>query len=159
MSGIGKWAVPAVIVAAVVAAAVVGGMFMRASSPEWYEGLRKPSWQPPGWLFGPAWTILYASMVVAACLVWFRARPGQAAAPLAAFAVQLALNAAWTGVFFYLQRPGWALAEIVAMWVAIVVTIVLFWRVRALAGAILLPYLAWVTFAASLNAALWRMNP
>lgn len=135
---------------------------------EWYAGLEKPPWNPPAWVFGPVWTVLYAMMAVAGWLVWRSPEPPAGArggwpagrrAALGAFAVQLALNGAWSWLFFGLHRPALAFAEIVALWLAILVTTILFWRVRATAGALLLPYLAWVTFAAALNLELWRLNP
>ncbi|MBP6633127.1 MAG: tryptophan-rich sensory protein [Kofleriaceae bacterium] len=124
----------------------------------WYAGLAKPSFTPPGWLFGPAWTVLYVLMAVGAWMVWRQAGPGRRARPLALYGVQLALNAAWTPVVFGAHQLGWGLVTIVAMWLAIALTIRAFWQVRPLAGALLLPYLAWVTFATTLNAALWRLN-
>ncbi len=149
----------AVCAAACLAAAGVGGAFMRASSPAWYDRLAKPAWRPPDWVFGPVWTVLYASMAVSAWLVWVGGRPGGAKTlALVLFAVQLALNAAWTGVFFWLQSPGAAFAEIVALWLAVAATVAAFWRLRPAAGALLLPYWGWVSFAAGLNLALWRMN-
>ncbi|NJM55561.1 MAG: tryptophan-rich sensory protein [Verrucomicrobiae bacterium] len=122
---------------------------------EWYRSLNKPSWTPPSWLFGPAWTFLYLSMAVAAWVVWRRAGWS---APLRWWLAQLALNAVWTPLFFGLRQPGWAFAEIVLLWLAIAVTMVKFFRVKRWAGALLVPYLLWVTFAATLNFALWRMN-
>lgn len=134
---------------------------------EWYAALEKPPWNPPAWVFGPVWTALYAMMAVAGWLVWRSpepsggARGGRSAGrhtALGAFAVQLVLNGAWSWLFFGLHRPGLAFAEIVALWLAILATTLLFWKQRPLAGALLLPYLAWVTFAAALNFALWRLN-
>jgi len=143
---------------AVAVAAAIGGLGTRAGVEGWYTGLAKPSWTPPAWLFGPVWTILYASMAVAAWLVWRSARRGGAMRPLAAFAAQLVLNAVWPVVFFGLRMPGLAFAAIVALWAAIVITVVLFWRSVPTAGLLMLPYLGWVTFAAGLNLAIWRMN-
>lgn len=138
------------------AAAAWGAMFGPGA---WYASLNKPSWNPPGWLFGPVWTALYAMMAVAAWLVWRCggfARQGRA---LMWFLVQLALNAAWTPLFFGLQRPGLAFAEIVLLWLAIAATIYAFRAVSRVATCLLVPYLAWVTFAAALNFTLWRLNP
>jgi len=126
---------------------------------EWYSRLAKPSWTPPNWLFGPVWSALYVAMAVAAWLVWRQAGLRGAAAPLAVFVVQLVLNAAWSWLFFGLHRPDLAFAEIALLWLAILATLVLFWRRKALAGTLILPYLAWVTYAASLNLGLWRLNP
>lgn len=123
-----------------------------------YQQLAQPAWAPPGWLFGPVWTVLYATMGVAAWLVWRRRGWSGARAALALFVVQLAFNALWTWLFFGWELRGLALAEIVVLWLLILGTIVLFWRVRPLAGALLLPYLAWVSFATALTAAIWRLN-
>jgi translocator protein len=126
---------------------------------EWYAALKKPSWNPPAWIFGPVWTLLYTLMAVAAWLVWrqdsLKARRG----PLTFFLAQLLCNALWTPLFFGLHRPDLAFADIVLLWLALLGTVIAFWRVRALAGAMLLPYLAWVTFAAVLNFTLWQLNP
>jgi tryptophan-rich sensory protein len=140
---------------------------------EWCAALEKPPWNPPAWVFGPVWTLLYAMMAVAGWMVW---RGGDAAGwgasggavraagadgrrrALAVFALQLVLNGAWSWLFFGLHRPGLAFAEIVTLWLAILATTVLFWKQRPLAGALLLPYLAWVSFAAALNFELWRLS-
>jgi tryptophan-rich sensory protein len=134
------------------AAAAVGARYKPGA---WYAGLRKPAWNPPKWLFAPVWTLLYAMMAVAAWLVW---RDVGLSREVGLFVVQLVLNAAWTWLFFGLKRPGLAFADIVALWLAILATLVAFWSVRPLAALLLAPYLAWVTFAAALNAALWRLN-
>jgi tryptophan-rich sensory protein len=136
-------------------AAFVGARFPPGG---WYAGLAKPAWTPPNWLFGPVWTALYAMIAVSGWLVWRRAGFEAAGAALALFAVQLALNAAWSWIFFGLHRPGAAFIEIVILWIAILGTVLLFWRVHWLPGALLLPYLAWVAFAAALNWQLWRLN-
>ena len=134
--------------------AAIGAAF---PAPAYYRGLRKPAWAPPPWLFGPVWTALYALMGVAAWLVARRGGPGTRRA-LALWGGQLALNAAWTPIFFGLRSPGAALAEIAALWIAVLGTVVVFARRRADAAALLLPYLAWVSFAAALNLAIWRRN-
>jgi translocator protein len=121
----------------------------------WYAGLNKPSWNPPAWIFGPAWTLLYTLMAVAAWLVWKRAGFTR---PLALYFVQLVLNAAWTPIFFGAHELGWALIEIIALWIAIALTQISFFRVNRAAGWLLAPYLAWVTFATALNYTLWQMN-
>ena len=124
----------------------------------WYRSLRKPSFTPPGWVFGPVWTVLYACMGVAAWLVWRRRGFARGAVPLGLFGLQLALNAAWTWLFFGLHSPALALADLIALWVAIVATLGAFWRVSRPAGLLMAPYLAWSTFAAVLNLAIWRLN-
>jgi translocator protein len=137
---------------------LAAGSGARYMPGEWYAQLSKPTWNPPSWIFAPVWTLLYICMAVAAWLVWRRNGLLAAATPLAVFLVQLSLNSLWTWFFFGLQRPGLAFADIVALWMAIVTTLVLFWRVSTAAGALFLPYLAWVSFAAVLNFTLWRMN-
>ena len=137
---------------AVVAVSVLGGLATSAAIPDWYATLAKPSWTPPNWVFGPAWTTLYVLMAVAAWLVWRRRRLVEVRGALLAWWVQLALNLLWTMLFFGLRQPLWGLIEIVALWVAIAITIALFHRVRPLAALLLVPYIAWVSFAISLNA-------
>lgn len=121
----------------------------------WYAALNKPSWNPPAWVFGPAWTLLYALMAVAAWLVW--KRDGWRW-PLRLYVVQLLLNAAWTPIFFGAHELGWALVEIILLWTFILLTLLSFHRVRKTAAWLFVPYLAWVTFAACLNFTLWRLN-
>lgn len=135
------------------------GLFGAQFQPrEWYEQLAKPSWRPPNWLFAPVWTFLYLAMGVAAWLVWQRVGWRKSRLALLFFIVQLILNAVWSWVFFGLRRPGLAFGEITVLWAAILVTLVAFWRHRSLSGAIFLPYLLWVSFAAILNFSLWRLN-
>jgi tryptophan-rich sensory protein len=122
----------------------------------WYAALNKPTWNPPPWLFGPAWTLLYTFMAVAAWMVWKRVG---FAKPLKFYFVQLALNAAWTPIFFGAHQLGWALVEIAVMWIAILATLLSFRRVHTTAGWLFVPYLAWVTFAMTLNFTLWKLNP
>jgi translocator protein len=135
-------------------AGVIGSQFEPGA---WYAQLDKPSWNPPSSVFGPVWTVLYVLMGVAAWLVW-DGRGSAARGALALFVVQLIFNATWSWLFFGLQSPGLALMGIAVLWVLIVLTTVVFWRVKTLAGALLLPYLAWVTFATALNYEIWRLN-
>ena len=125
---------------------------------DWYTELVKPTWNPPGWLFGPVWTVLYAMMAVAAWMVWRRGGWRSNGLALGAFMVQWVLNVLWTPLFFGMHQPGLAFADIVALWAAIVVTIVLFWKVSRGAAAMLVPYLMWVSFAAVLNLTIWQLN-
>jgi translocator protein len=137
-------------------AAAMGGLFMPG---EWYAALQKPTWNPPGWVFGPVWSALYTMMAVAAWLVWRQDDWCRQRKPLLLFLVQLALNALWTPLFFGLHWMGVALAEIILLWLTIAWTITAFWPVHRPAAWLLAPYLAWVSFAAVLNATLWRLNP
>ena len=145
-----------------VAPLLVGGLSGLATARSvttWYPALRKPPFNPPSWVFGPVWTALYLLMGIALYLVWREGwqRP-EVRAAMVLFAVQLALNGVWSLLFFGMRSPALALADVVLLWVAIVATTVAFWRVGTTAGALLLPYLAWVTFAAVLNASLWWLN-
>ena len=137
------------------AVAGIGSIATTPEIPGWYAKLRKPSWTPPNWLFGPVWTALYAAMGVAAWLVWKRA--GWHAA-IALFAVQLALNLAWSFIFFRFHSPGLAFAEIVLLWAAIVATAISFAPISKTAAALFVPYILWVTYAAALNFSIWKLN-
>ena len=137
------------------ATAWAGSRFMPGA---WYAALAKPAWNPPNAIFAPVWSVLYGLMAVAAWLVWRRAGFSGAGAALGLFAVQLILNALWSYLFFGRHQPGLAFGDIVVLWVAILSVVLLFWRVDRVAGALLLPYLAWVSFAAYLNFTLWRLN-
>ena len=148
------------IVAIIVCFAVagLGSLVTSPRIPDWYAQLAKPEWTPPGWLFGPVWTVLYLCMAVAVWLVWRQGGFAAAKVPLALFAVQLVLNGLWSPLFFGLQQPGIAAVEIVLLWAAILATIVAFRGHSTLASLLLTPYLAWVTFAVLLNWKIWRMN-
>jgi tryptophan-rich sensory protein len=124
----------------------------------WYDQLNKPSFNPPAWLFGPVWTLLYISMGLAAWLVWRDRKNHQVAFPLAVFLIQLLINVSWSPVFFGLQNPGLALVVIIVLWLAILITTIAFFRVSRLAGWLMIPYLGWVSFATVLNWFLWRLN-
>lgn len=124
----------------------------------WYARLQKPSWTPPNRLFAPVWIVLYTMMAVAGWLVWKAGELSGTETPLVLFAVQLFLNGIWSWLFFGLHRPDLAFADIVALWLAIAATIVSFWDVSAIAGMLLLPYFAWVSFALVLNLSIWRSN-
>ena len=114
----------------------VGGLATAPSIPNWYAGLAKPSWTPPGWIFGPVWSVLYLSMAVAAWLVW---RRGDAVEPMTLFGIQLFFNAAWSWLFFGLHSPSAAFMDIVLLWTAMTATMVFFWRRSTLAGFFLSP--------------------
>jgi translocator protein len=136
----------------------VGGLITAPSIPNWYASLAKPSWTPPGWIFGPVWSVLYLSMAVAAWLVWRQAGLARAAVPMALFGIQLLLNALWSWLFFGVHSPGAAAVDIVLLWIAIAATMVAFWHRSTLAGMLFVPYLVWVSFASALNLAIWRLN-
>lgn len=142
------------------AAGGIGGVATAENVRGWYLTIEKPTWNPPGWVFGPVWTSLYLMMAVAAWLVW---KDQQASATvkktaLTLFGLQLALNALWSFVFFEWHQLGWALVEILILWAAIVATLIAFFRIRKAAGWLLVPYLAWVSFASFLNYTIWALN-
>lgn len=143
----------ALFLVCVVGGGLVIGFF--TAPGEWYAGLVKPSFNPPNWLFGPVWTVLYVFIAVAGWLVWRRA-PGSTA--MTVWSVQLALNFLWSPVFFALQSIGGALAIILALLVAILAFIALAWRGHRTAALLFLPYAAWVAFATALNAAIFLLN-
>jgi len=149
----------AAFIALTFSAAGIGSAFTARSVRTWYPTLRKPPGNPPASYFGPVWTALYFLMTVSAWNVW-RLGDGWdgASSAIIIFLIQLALNAAWSVIFFGLRRPGLALIEIVLLWAAILASVILFWRISALSGALLAPYLAWVTYATYLNAGIWRLN-
>jgi benzodiazapine receptor len=146
------------LVALCLAIGAIGGAVTSTSVDTWYRQLHKPSFNPPNWVFGPVWTTLYIAMAVAAWRVW--RRTGIRGAPLAAtlFGVQLALNLAWSILFFGFGRIGLALVDIVLLFFAIAGTAMAFRRVDPIAALLLLPYAAWVAFATLLNASLWHLN-
>lgn len=144
---------------AVTAAAAALGAMASVRSESFYSQLVRPSWAPPSSLFSPVWTALYALMAIAAFLVWRERGWKGARGPLTLYLVQLALNAGWTWTFFVLRSGELALGEILILLAAIVATMIGFWRVRPLAGALLIPYLAWTSFATMLTWSLWRANP
>ena len=147
-----KWMVLAALLVLCLGLGSAAGFLTAQSLPTWFPTLVKPSFNPPSWLFAPVWTTLYIMMAVAAWLVWLRK------GPLVLFYVQLALNFAWSLLFFGLHSPALALVDIVAMWIAILLTLLAFWKVDRRAGWLLVPYLAWVSFAGVLNASIWWLN-
>jgi benzodiazapine receptor len=152
--------VTGMIIVATIAAPILGGLATSRGVNQWYTTLITPSWNPPSWLFGPVWTVLYCMMGIAAILAYRGAqlRGMRARALLTAYFVQLCLNTAWSFIFFWAMLPGWALAEILVLLVMIIVTMILFWKVRPLAGLLLVPYALWVSFATVLNWSLWSLN-
>lgn len=144
-------------VAAVAVASLLGGL-AGSSSAQDYARLQQPGFAPPSWVFGPTWTLLYGLMAIAAWLVWRTGPSPETRRALMFYAVQLVLNAAWTPLFFGLGWRGVAFFELAVLLAVLVATTVLFWRRSVLAGALLLPYLAWSTFALCLNFAVWQLN-
>jgi len=124
-----------------------------------YSELIRPPWSPPGFAFGPVWTLLYALMGVAAWLIWRRGGFHQARAALSLFLVQLSINALWSWLFFTWHLGLASFVGIVILWILITATLIVFWRLKTLAGVLLIPYLLWVSFAAVLNYAIWQLNP
>lgn len=138
---------------------IIGSVFTIPSIPTWYATLNKPFFNPPNWVFGPAWTILYLLLGVAAFLVWEKGwKKKEVRGALTIFAIQFILNIAWTPLFFGLKSPGLALVEIIILWLFILLTIVKFYQISKPAGIILIPYILWVTFATVLNFAVVRLN-
>jgi tryptophan-rich sensory protein len=146
----------AAFIAINVAVSALGGWATAGSVGTWYQALAKPAFNPPDWVFAPVWSALYLMIAIAGWRVWRRG--GEVRGALTVYAVQLALNLSWSFVFFGARMIGPALAVIAALLVAIVANAFLFWRIDRWAGALLVPYAAWVSFAAALNAALWRLN-
>jgi tryptophan-rich sensory protein len=150
-----KWGVLVGFVILCLAVGGGAGFFTAGAVTQWYPTLNKPSFNPPPWIFAPVWTTLYIMMAVAAWLVWMK---GHSRTALNLFFVQLALNFAWSFLFFGAKSPGFALIEIVALWLAILLTLMSFWKRSNIAGWLLVPYLAWVSFAGVLNASIWWLN-
>lgn len=141
------------------AAGILGSFFTAPAIGEWYADLKKPSFNPPNWIFAPVWTILYALMGVTLFLVWRKGLTTKGAqTAIFLFAVQLVLNILWSFLFFGLKSPLYGFLEIIVLWVAILLTIISFLKISQPAGVLLIPYLAWVTFAALLNFSLLRLN-
>jgi benzodiazapine receptor len=141
------------------AAGVLGALATTPSIGGWYKGLVKPSFNPPNWIFGPVWTILYLLMGIALFLVWRRGpKTAGVMAALVLFLIQLGLNVLWSILFFGLHQPALAFFEIAALWVFILLTALKFFSLSRPAGWLLVPYLLWVTFASALNFSIWRLN-
>ncbi|MFZ1535277.1 MAG: TspO/MBR family protein [Chitinophagaceae bacterium] len=142
-----------------VAIGATAGFFTATGVESWYQTINKPSWNPPGWIFAPVWTTLYVMMGIALFLVWkSNAREGLKKNANTFFAIQLILNFFWSFIFFDQQQPGWALVEIIIMWIAILLTIFAFAKVNKTAAWLLVPYISWVSFATILNYTIWKLN-
>ena len=147
------WLLFVIFLATCFAAGTTGAIFPPG---QWYESLDKPSWTPPNWAFPVAWSVLYICIAAAAARI--SGEPGSAYA-MAFFALQIALNTLWTPVFFGLRRMGGGMLVLACLWLAVAATLVSFWQIDLMAGALFVPYLAWVSVAAALNWSVWRRNP
>jgi benzodiazapine receptor len=136
----------------------ISGFFTVSAIPGWYQTIQKPSWNPPNWVFGPVWTTLYVLMGIAMYLIWTQPRTEQRQRTLYLNAAQLILNFFWSLIFFNLHAIGWALIEIIILWVVIVQTMFAYDRIYKPAAWLLLPYIVWVTFATILNGTIWWLN-
>jgi tryptophan-rich sensory protein len=152
-----NWLMLIVFLAICLGVGGLGAIVTEKSLRDWYPTLRKPPGTPPSWVFGPVWTALYVLMAVSAWLVWRDYRWGASAA-LLIFCAQLALNLAWSGVFFGARRLGFALLEIVILWAAGLFTAYLFYRLKAISAYLLIPYLLWLSYAVYLNVGIWKLN-
>lgn len=140
-------------------AGFIGSIFTAPSIPGWYANLEKPALNPPSWVFGPVWTVLYLLMGISLFLIWRASKKhNERKKALTLFGVQLALNAIWSPLFFGAQNPGVAFVVIIAMWITILLTILAFFKINRPAAYLLIPYLAWVTFASYLNYGIWILN-
>lgn len=166
-----KWSTLAIALATPFIAAAVGGVATSSSLGSWYRRLRKPSWNPPSWVFGPVWNTLYLMMGLASWLVWRRRedksgwfglgghdQKERVDGALRLYGIHLVFNALWSVIFFGMRRVDWAFAELLVLWSLILSTLTRFFQIDKRAGWLLVPYQLWVTFAAILNFTVWRMN-
>jgi translocator protein len=137
----------------------IAGYFTTAGVKGWYTVATKPCFNPPNWIFAPVWTTLYVLMGIALFLVWKSDADRAIKQPaILLFVAQLTLNFFWSIIFFKLQQPGWAFAEIILMWLMILLTILWFGKISSTAAWLLVPYICWVSFASVLNYSIWRLN-
>ena len=144
-----------VFVAIAFTPSIVGSAF---PPDAWYQSLHKPSWHPPSWLFGPVWAVLYTLIGYAGYLAWTSSMPAKRYGAFAIYGIQLLLNALWSPIFFGYHSPGLAMISIIVQWLAIAANITAFYRIKAAAGLLLVPYLLWVSFALILNGVIWMLN-
>jgi tryptophan-rich sensory protein len=152
--------IPKLVAAVIIShlAGLVGSLATSPSIPTWYASLAKPAFAPPNWVFAPVWLTLYTFIGIGLYWVWNRGLTKKTVPAIRLFAIQLALNAGWSVLFFGLQSPAWAFAEIVVLWAFIALTIWKFYAVDRKAGWIMVPYIVWVTAAAFLNYSIWMLN-
>jgi translocator protein len=136
----------------------IAGLFTVEAVPEWYETLNRPPFNPPNWLFGPVWTTLYILLGISLFLIWKQSASKERNLAIFVFLLQLALNFGWGFVFFYFNMIGFALIEIILLWISIIIMLVLFYKIKPMAAYINIPYLIWVTFATILNASYYLLN-
>ena len=136
----------------------IAGMFTSEAVPEWYASLNRPSFNPPNWLFGPVWTTLYILLGISVFLIWKQSASKERNLAILVFLLQLVLNFGWSFIFFYYHMIGFALIEIIILWISIVIMLVLFYKIKPIAAYINIPYLLWVTFATILNASYYFLN-
>lgn len=140
------------------AAAAVGGFATANAVSGWYATVNKPSFNPPNWLFGPVWSLLYTMMAIALWGVWKQEMSSAVSTAMIWFFIQLVLNSLWSFAFFYFESPAAGLFVIIPLWIAILITILKFWPIASWTAYLLIPYLLWVSFATLLNAAIWWLN-
>ncbi|HEY0328177.1 MAG TPA: TspO/MBR family protein [Rhodopseudomonas sp.] len=151
------WTPVLIAAAAATCIGTVGGLLTNTGI--WYQALVKPSWQPPDWLFGPAWTLIFALAAISAIYAWRSAQdPSQRRWVVALFALNGLLNLLWSTLFFVVKRPDWAVLEVVLLWLSVLLPILVFWRRSKTASFYLVPYLLWVAFAAFLNLTVVQLN-
>jgi len=136
----------------------IAGLFTAEAVPGWYETLNRPSFNPPNWVFGPVWTTLYILMGISLFLIWKQSAGKERNLAILVFLLQQALNFGWSFIFFHYNMIGFALIEIIFLWISIVMMLVLFYKIKPVAAYINIPYLLWVTFATILNAAYYLLN-
>ncbi|HRO43344.1 MAG TPA: tryptophan-rich sensory protein [Flavipsychrobacter sp.] len=136
----------------------IAGSYTSEEVPNWYRTLKAPSFAPPGWLFGPVWSTLYILMGISSFLVWKQKATPLRNKALVIYLVQLLLNFAWSFIFFYYKEIGWALVEIVILWIAILLFLWHFYRIKPVAAYLNIPYFLWVSFATALTAGYWMLN-
>lgn len=150
------WKAFGVAAGAALGVALLGGLATELGA--WYAQLRQPAWKPPDAWFGPAWTLIFTLTAIAGAQAWLAAGAGRRVAVLCVFGLNGVLNVLWSVLFFRLRRPDWAFAEVAFLWASILLMILVCWRVSRVAAVLLLPYLAWVAFAATLNLEVVRLN-
>jgi len=139
-------------------AGIIGSLFTTSSIPTWYATLIKPSFNPPNWIFAPVWIFLYLLMGISFYLIWIKSNNPNFSFLMSVFLLQLVLNAFWSIIFFGLKSPLFAFVEIIVLWLTILICIILFFRISKISSYLLIPYILWVTFAAVLNFAIWKLN-